>query len=168
MTTYPYQTGTAFTDSGLADAGRWQAKIMSPVTDAEDTVTQNTHGVVDGQGRITSLYQSEARTTTQTSSSLYSRGATGLAATMIVTDKEDNPSVDLSIEYYHAPTDSWVSLLGSAAITDAGTTKLTVSPYVETVSNESLKGVVPDTVRIVVTASNSDSLTYSVGLDWTP
>lgn len=167
-TVYPYQDGTAFTDSGLGDAGRWQAAIMSPVTGAAETVTIESYGVVDGQGRIVSVLPSAARTVDQTSAALYSRGAAGLIATMVVTADPASASVTLSIQAYDVPSATWVNLLTSAAITGTGTTRLTVSPQVATVANVSLNGVIPDTVRIFVDASNTDSFTYSVGLDWTP
>ena len=164
---FPYQTGIAYTDTGLSDAGRWQTEIMAPVTGATVTGTENAYGVVDGQGRLGVAYVSAARTTTQTSPSFYSRGAQGLIVTMVVTAKGAAPSVTLSIQVYDAPSGTWVNLLTSAAITNTGTTRLTVSPQVTTAANVSLNGVISDTVRLVITASNSDSLTYSVGMDWT-
>jgi hypothetical protein len=167
-TTYPYVDGVAYTDATSGKGqGAWQLDVMSPVTTAADTVTANGF-TVDDQGRIVTLLPSAARTTDQTSASLYGRGASGLAATLVVTAKTSSPSITFSIQAYDAASATWITLLTSAAITGASTNTITVSPQIATSANVSLNRVIGDTVRIFVDHSNTDSITYSVGLDWTP
>lgn len=165
-TTVAYQTGQVFTEAG--PEGKWQTEVMAPVTGASDTVTENAYGLVDGQGRPAVAYVSAARTTDQTSGSFYSRGAAGLIATLVVTAKTSSPSITFSIQAYDPASATWITLLTSAAITNTSTNRLTVSPQVSSSANVSVNGVIPDTVRIFVDHSNTDSITYSVGLDWTP
>lgn len=166
--TYPYVDGTAFTDAtGGKGQGAVQLDIMSPVLEAADTVTANKF-TVDSEGRIVTLLPSAARTTDQTSASLYGRNATGLTATLVVTAITASPSITFSIQAYDAASGTWITLLTSGAIVGASTNRLTVSPQVATVANTSLNAVIPDTVRIFVDHSDADSITYSVGLDWTP
>jgi hypothetical protein len=164
-----YVSGQVYTEQ---DRGRsqsdWVTAVNSGVLSDAVAVNENAYGLVDGQGRPAAVFVSAARTTTQTSAAIYSRGAVGVIATMVVTAKGSAPSVTMSIQTYDFASATWVNLLTSAAITNTGTTRLTVSPQVSSSANVSLNGVIPDTIRVVITASNSDSLTYSVGLDWTP
>ena len=166
----PYQTGVAYTEQDRGRSpGYWQTLIMAPVTGDTQTTTVSAYGSVDDQGRLTTIYPSAARTTTQTSATLYSRGASGVKATMVVTAKGPAPSVTLAIQTYDVASASWISLLTSAAIaTSPSTTTLTISPQVATSANVSLNSYIPENIRLLVTVSNSDSLTYSIGLDWTP
>lgn len=164
-TTYPYVDGVAYTGESKG-SGAWQLDVMSPVLDAADTVTMNKF-TVDSQGRVVTLLPSAARTTDQTSASLYSRGATGLTATLVVTAIVTSPSITFAIQAYDAASATWVTLLTSAAITGASTNTIVVSPQVATAANVSLNRVIPDTVRIFVDHSDADSITYSVGLAWT-
>lgn len=165
---YPYVDGTAFTDMTHGKGqSAVQLDIMSPVLDATETTTANKF-TVDGEGRVVTLLPSAARTTDQTSVSLYSRNATGLTATLVVTASAATPSITFAIQAYDAASATWVTLLTSAAITGTSTNTITVSPQVATAANVSLNRVIPDTVRIFVDHSDTDSITYSVGLDWTP
>lgn len=167
-TTYPYVDGLAYTDATSGKGqGAWQLDVMSPVLDAADTVLANKF-TVDGEGRVVSLLISAARTVDQTSASLYSRGAAGLIATLVVTAKTASPSITFAIQAYDPVSATWITLLTSAAITNTSSNRITVSPQVTTSANVSLNGVIPDTVRIFVDHTNTDSITYTVGLDWTP
>lgn len=165
----PYQIGTAYTDTGLSDAGRWQNSIMSPVTGNATTVTENAYGAVDGQGRVATAYISVARTATPTAQPLYTRTARGVIATLVVTAKTGTPSLTMAIQAYDPASATWISLLTSAAIaTSPSTTTLTFAPGAATTANVSSPGVLPDTIRILVTHADAQSITYSVGLDWIP
>ncbi len=166
----PYVTGTAFTDSAEGrSSGDWQAAVMTPVT--EDTVTtdQNKLGVVDGEGRVVSLYPSEARTAAPTAYALQSRAATGLTVVVVSTAATATPSVVVTIDGYDPVTNTWYTILTSAAITDGSTTRrLVVYPTVTEAANLAVATTIPETVRVVMTHADSDSITYSVGLDWMP
>ena len=82
----PYVTGTTYTDAG--SEGHWQTEVMSPVTGATDTVTENLYGSVDSQGRVAIVYPSAARTATPTAYPLYTRGTEGVTVTTVVTAKD--------------------------------------------------------------------------------
>lgn len=164
-TTYPYQTGTAYTDPSNGP-GKWQEEIMAPVTGAADTVTENMYGFVDSQGRVAVAYVSAARTATPTAYPLYTRGATGVVATVVVTAAGVTPSVVFTIEAYDPASATWTALLTSAAITGTGTTKLSVALGIAEVTNLAVSKILPDTIRIVPTHGNATTITYSVGLDW--
>lgn len=166
----PYQTGTAFTDSAEGrSSGDWQAAVMTPVTGATVTTNQNKLGVVDGEGRVVSLYPSQARTATPTAYSLHSRGALGLAVNIVSTAATATPSVVVTIQGYNPLTATWYTLLTSAAITDGSTTRrLVVYPTVTEAANLAVATTIPETVRVVMTHGDADSITYSVDLDWMP
>jgi hypothetical protein len=162
---YPYQSGTAFTDGGRAQ-GDWQTNIMAPVTGATVTTNQNKTGVVDGQGRVATAYESRARTATPTSYSLYSRGARGLTVYISATAITSTPSVVVTIDGYDPVSATWFNLLTSAAIATVSTKKMVVFPGIAEVANLSVSTIIPDTVRVVMTHGNANSITYSVDLDW--
>lgn len=162
----PYVTGTAYTDTGLSDAGRWQTKVMAPVTGAALTLTENLYGAVDGAGRVAIVYPSAARTATPTASPLYTRGARGVITTIVVTAVTGTPSITVAIQSYDPGSSTWVSLLTSTAITVVGTTTMVVAPGVAVAANLAVSTIIPDTLRVLVTHVDAQSITYSVGLDW--
>lgn len=163
-TTTPNQTGQVFTEAG--PEGHWQTEVMTPVTSASDTVTENMYGYVDSQGRVAAVYVSTARTGTPTAYPLYTRGSQGVTATIVVTAVGSTPSVVFTIEAYDPASATWVALLTSAAITGTGTTRLAVAPGIAVASNLSASTVIPDTIRVKATHANNVTITYSVGLDW--
>lgn len=160
------QTTQVFTDTGLADAGRWQTETMAPITGATLTNTENAYGGVDGQGRIATPYPSVARTGTPTANAIYTRNARGVIATLVVTAKTGTPSITIAIQAYDPASTTWISLLTSAAITTVSTNTLTYAPGVTASANVAAPGNLPDTIRILVTHADGQSITYSVGLDW--
>jgi hypothetical protein len=163
----PYQTGTAFTDTGLSDAGRWQTEIMAPVTGNATTITENLFEKVDGQGRAAVLFPSAARTASPTVYPIYTRAAKGVIVATVVTAKTGTPSITVAIQAFDHGSGTWVSMLTSAAInTSPSTTVLTYAPGVATTANVSAPGTLPDTIRVLVTHADAQSITYSVGLDW--
>lgn len=163
----PSVRGQAFTDSSWGDQSRWQLFVMDPVLTAADTVTENAYGAVDGQGRVSTPYPSAARTATQTSPTIYTRNAKGVIATLVVTAKTGTPSITMALQAYDPASATWISLLTSAAIaTSPSTTTLTYAPGAATTANVSTPGSLPDTVRILITHADGQSITYSVGLDW--
>ncbi len=166
---YPHVDGQAYTEPDRGRyQGNWQTEVMSPVLTATETVAVSKYGVVDGQGRLSSYFVSTARTAAGALPGpvVYSRGATGLVATIVVTAITASPSVVFTIQGYDAAAASWTTILTSAAIVGTGTTVLTISPGVTVTANVSVATVVPDSVRIVATHGDTDSITYSVGLDW--
>jgi hypothetical protein len=139
---------------------------MAPVTGAALTLTENLYGAVDGAGRVAIVYPSVARTATPTASTLYTRCAKGVTATIVVTAKTGTPSITMAVQYYDPGSTTWVSLLTSVAITAAGTTTLVVAPGVAAAANLAVSTTIPDMIRVLVTHADAQSITYSVGLDW--
>jgi hypothetical protein len=165
----PYVDTQVFTEQDRGRSqGDWVIAANDIVLAAAETTQTLAFGTVDYQGRPMTAYVSAARTATPTASVLYSRGATGLKVTIIATAAGTTPSVVFSIQGYDAASAAYVTLLASTAITGAGTTTLTISPNIATAANASLNSVIPDTLKVVATHGNSTSLTYSVGLVWTP
>lgn len=161
----PYVTGQAYTDNGRS-SGDWQTAIMSPVLTATVTANQNKTGAVDGQGRVATAYESRARTATPTSYPLYSRGARGLTIYLNATAVTSTPSVVVTVDGYDPVSQTWFNLVTSAAVATVSTKKLVVFPGIAEVANLSVSTVIPDTIRVVCTHGNANSITYSVDLDW--
>jgi hypothetical protein len=105
---------------------------------------------------------SAARTTLQAGTAL--TGFSGVTFIIKTTAKGSAPSVTPSIEGYDEASDSWVTLLTGAAITNVGTVLLTVSPSILGVANVALQRVAPARFRLYLAVANADSLTYSVGV----
>lgn len=166
---YPSVDGQVYTEQDRGRAqGDWVIEANTPVLGATETIQTLAFGTVDFQGRPMTAYTSAARTATPTARVLYSRGATGLKVTIITTAAGVTPSVVFSIQGYDAASATYITLLASAAVTGTGTTTLTISPNIATAANVSLNAVIPDTLKVVATHGNSVTITYSVGLVWTP
>jgi len=87
----------------------------------------------------------------------------GVAVTIDATGKSATPSVTFSIQGKDPLSGKYYTLLTSAAITDTGTTTLTVYPGIAATSNVSASAVLPAEWRVISTASDGDALTYSIG-----
>lgn len=109
------------------------------------------------------LLASAARTATTTTDEFAPGAHTGaITVAVVATASADTPSVVFSIEMYVEATDSWVSVLAGTALTGAGNKILTIGPSVPTAANASLTMALPPILRVVATAADADSLTYSV------
>ena len=165
----PYVNSQVFTEQDRGRSqGDWVVFADAPVLTATETTQTLAFGTVDSQGRPQTAYISAARTATPVAGVLYSRRATGIKVTIICTAAGVTPSVVFSIQGYDAASAAYVILLASAAVTGAGTTTLTISPNIATAANVSLNAVIPDTLKVVATHGNGTTITYSVGLVWTP
>jgi hypothetical protein len=163
---FPYQTGTAYTDTGLSDAGRWQTEIMAPVTGATVTGTENAFGTVDGQGRPAIVYPSAARTAAPTAYPIYTRKAKGIIVAINVTARAGTASMTVAIQALDHGSGNWVTLIVTASIASVSQTYLTYAPNAAVTANVSASGNLTDTIRILVTPADAQSLTYSIGADW--
>lgn len=164
----PYQTGTAYTDQGAGgrSQGDWQAAIMTPVTSATLTGTENAYGMVDSQGRVAQYYPSAARTATPYSPALYTRGTQGVQVVWNVTAVSGTPSLTLHIQGFDPASASWYDILVSAATATVSQKIMTVALSVTPATNLAVSTMIPDTMRIQVVHGTTDSVTYSVSLDW--
>lgn len=117
--------------------------------------------------RHITVFPSAARTATATGDDIEVRAGRGLHLTINATAASATPSVVFTIQGKDVTSGSYYTILASAAITGTGTTVLRVFPgataAANTVANDSLPGI----IRVIATAADADSLTYSVGLSFT-
>jgi len=109
----------------------------------------------------TLLYASAARTATPTAAQFAAAGNRGLHLAINVTAVTDTPSVVPTIDGYDAASNTWYNLLTGNAITATGTTVLKIYPGIATVAGAAASDVIPQTVRLVMTHGDADSITYS-------
>ena len=72
----------------------------------------------------------------------------------------------MTIDGYDVVSDTWYNLLTSAAIATVSTKRMVIYPNVAVVANLTAAAVLPDTIRVVMTHGDTDSITYTVSLDW--
>ncbi len=109
----------------------------------------------------TLLYSSAARTATPTAAQFAAGGNRGMHLVINVTAVTDTPSVVPTIDGYDAASNTWYNLLTGAAIVATGTTVLKIYPGIATVAGAAASDVIPQTVRLVMTHADADSITYS-------
>lgn len=109
------------------------------------------------------ILASAARTTTQTSADLDNVG--GHASLMVILDVTNagTGSVTVSIDGKDPASGKYFNLLTGSAVIANSTTVYRVSPYIAAVANSIAQSNLPKKFRIVVTANNANSVTYSVG-----
>lgn len=116
-----------------------------------------------------SIAPSAARTASYTGSAIANTdGFPGLRVFIDVTDSADTPSVTFSIQIQDPLGGDWTSILTSAAQTGAITSPvvLTVAPGVASVANVSLQNYIGRKFRLISTAADADSLTWSAVGEW--
>ncbi|HEY6020540.1 MAG TPA: hypothetical protein VIY48_11825 [Candidatus Paceibacterota bacterium] len=163
----PSVTGQSYTDGGRY-TGDWQSAVMSPVLTAAETTLLASYGVLDDHDRTVILYPSAARTATPTAQVLYAKSAVGIGVYINATAITSTPSVVVTIDGYDPASATWYNILTSAAIATVSTKRMIIYPTIAAVANLSVATVIPDTIRVVMTHGNANSITYSVGLDWMP
>lgn len=119
-------------------------------------------------GRMHTVYASAARTTTPDTEELELPG--GISYGMFVlksTAATATPSVTMLIEGVDRTTGATWTILQDAAVTDGSTTStLEVGPEIATVANVSVARHLPPVIRITCTHADADSITYSVGANF--
>lgn len=108
------------------------------------------------------ILASGARTTTQTGSDQSSAGYRGVKVVLDVTTPGTG-SITLTIQAKDAASGKYYTLLAGAAVTTTTTNVYTVYPTITAVSNVIAQDVLTSTWRVLVTANNANSMTYSVG-----
>jgi len=104
-----------------------------------------------------------ARTTTQTSPDLDTNGAAYLNVVLDVTDVSATPSVTFKVQGKDPASGKYYDILAGAAVTTQSTNRYRVGPTLAAVANSIAQDYLPEVIRFVVTANNSNSATYSVG-----
>lgn len=113
---------------------------------------------------------SEARTETFTSDSYTKQGwqSRGLHLVIDVTAITDTPILTPAIQGQDTASGEWYDVLVGSAISATGTSVLKVYPGIEPVANGAASDVLPPIWRVVVTATDADRATYSVGANLLP
>ena len=112
---------------------------------------------------ITSIYPSAARTATPTAVTLATRRYKALYVVIDVTAIAASPSVVPTIDGFDTESNQWFNLLTGAAITGTLTARcLRIGPGLTAAANLTVLDFLPDTVRVVMTHGDADSITYSV------
>lgn len=117
---------------------------------------------MNGKRDIT-LLASAARTATVTAGPVNSPSDTGVCVYISATASADTPSVVPKIQGQCPASGAWFDILEGAAITGASQVRLSVAPDLTPVANVAASAVLPANWRVVFTAADSDSLTYSAG-----
>lgn len=110
----------------------------------------------------TTLYDSQARTSTPTAAAFASQGRRGLHLVINVTSVPGSaPSVVPTIDAQDFLSSAWYNLLTGVAITATGTTVLKVYPGIGTIANGAASDVLTANLRLVMTHGNANSITYT-------
>lgn len=114
------------------------------------------------------LLASAARTTTQTvdpigtNLTIANGGPSEYLEVVMNTTVASAGSVTLSIQEYLEANAAWVTRLASGAVTTVIVTRLVLGIAVPTLANATATGIVPPRWRVVCTANNANTQTYSV------
>jgi hypothetical protein len=106
------------------------------------------------------IFPSEARTATSTKTFL-SKSQSGLFF-INVSAVSATPSVTFTIQGLCPISSTAYTILASAAITGTGLTVLRVSPHLTAAANTIAKDILPQSLKVVATHGDADSITYSV------
>jgi hypothetical protein len=109
------------------------------------------------------LFPSAARTATITSENLLNQYGREIDVVLDVTAVVTTPSLVLTIDYLDAASGKYVNLLTGAAVATVSTNRYRVHPNIANVTNLVAQAQLPRVFRIVVTAADDKSATYSVG-----
>lgn len=109
------------------------------------------------------LLASAARTTTQTLADQTNLGHRGLHLIIDVTAITDTPILTPKIQGRGA-NGVYYDLLVATAISATGTTVLKLYPGITAAANAAANDVLPAVWRLVLTATDADSATYSVAV----
>lgn len=111
------------------------------------------------------LLTSLGRTITSTSADIINYNACGLNVILNVTVNGAGGSITLTVDGKDAASGAYYNLITGAAITAAatGTFVYRIQPGLTAVANTTVNDRCPRTFRIVVTANNANSVTYSLG-----
>lgn len=109
------------------------------------------------------LLASAARTTTQTSADITNYN--GMTALIVVLDMTNvgTGDVTVTIEGKDSASGKYYTLLAGTNITSNSTNRYRVGPNLAAATNSVAQDYLPRVFRIVVTANNANSATYSVG-----
>ncbi len=139
--------------------GQTTMSASIPVTIASDQPNVNTS---------VTCYASAARTATPTAMADQTNiGAKGLRVVVDATvNAGGSGSITVTIQGKDSVSGKYYTILASAAIVTVTTNVYTVYPSITAVSNTIAQDALPTTWRVIVTANNANSVTYSVGASY--
>jgi len=109
------------------------------------------------------LLASAARTTTQTSADITTFNCKGITVILDMTNVAAAPSVTVTIDGKDPASGKYYNLLTGAAVVAVTTNVYRIQESIPAVANKDVPCWLPRIIRIVVTANNANSGTYSVG-----
>lgn len=113
----------------------------------------------------TELLASAARTATTESRPFHIwGGAVGISIRIDASAASATPSVIPTVEAWDPVAGEWFVVLTGAAIIATGSVVLTVDPRMTAVTNLTAQSPIYSRMKLVMTAADSDSLTYSAYL----
>lgn len=118
--------------------------------------------IANAQTEHIDVLPSAARTTTQTGDDLAAGSYRGIKVVLDMTTAGTG-SVTLTIQGKDVTSGKYFTLLAGAAVTTNSTNVYTVYPGAAVAANVSANDQLPATFRLLVTANNANSATYSVG-----
>ncbi len=160
--------GTALTENDVA-AARVDSK-RAQIGVIEDATTRGQRAAVTAAGALqvvtspteASVLTSAARTTTQTQADQTNLTARGIVVVLDVTSAGTG-DITLKIEGKDPVSGKYVTLLAGTNVTSISTNVYTIQPAGPVAANVSANAQLWRTWRVVVTANNANSVTYSVG-----
>lgn len=118
--------------------------------------------IFDNQ-EITAL-ASAARTASLNSSEFTLYGATGVIFVVDVTAVSLTPSVSITLQCYDSLSGKWFNIITATAITTTGTYKIMAFPNATAAAGSVASTVVARQCRLNCIHSDTDSITYSIGV----
>jgi hypothetical protein len=120
------------------------------------------------------ILASAARTATPTIAVITSatlavstKAMTNLQVIIDATAATATPVVQVALQAQDPVSSKWYDLIASIAdITAVGTTVLSFGENTPVVANLGNQGFIPDNIRLTLTHTDADSITYSVGLNY--
>lgn len=119
-----------------------------------------------GPAADVTLLASAARTTTQTGADQSNSSGRGLKVVLDMTNVAAGPDVTLKIQGKDVASGKYYDILAGTNVTTVSTVVYTVYPGMTPVANATVSDVIPRTWRVIVTANNANSGTYSVGYSY--
>jgi hypothetical protein len=107
-----------------------------------------------------------ARTASINSDDIQNFNAKGVHVIIDVTAVTATPSITVTLQGKDFASGKYYTILASAAITGTGTTVLKVFPGSAVSANSTANDIAPYIVRVSVANGDTDSITYSVGLNF--
>ena len=111
---------------------------------------------------------SAARTTTQTSDDIGTSPFRGVEVVFDVTANAVACSTVVTIDGKDEASGAWKTILTGAAVTGVTTNRYRIYPGLTAAANVDVSAPLPSKIRIVLTAGNANSATYSVGFNLLP